>query len=194
MDKLTIINKALLKTGLPLAAALNDCDWNAAMIFDSATHECLRSYPWGFAQEFAALGKGDAPAHGFEYSYPLPADCVRVIDLHCQFDLRSPRARKTVVGRKIFANVSPCYLRYVSSRTPVSTWPADFCDAVACRIAMEIAPLSAQTVALTPQLAQLYQLALATAQASDARETTERVPLDVNIYAARAGEAVGKGG
>lgn len=193
MDKLTLVNKALLKVGLPLAAALNDCDWNAAMVFDAASEEVFRSFTWNFAQKYVSLGQGSAPGHGYDFSYPLPADCARVIDVHCQHDLRSPRARRSVVGKQLYTNVSPCNLRYVSKATPIADWPADFCDAVAARIALEIAPLSTQSASMVPQLMQLYQLALATAQAADARETTERIPHDVNIWAARAGEGVGKG-
>lgn len=193
MDQLTLINKALLKCGLPLSAAVNDCDWNAAMVCESASQEVFRAYAWGFAQKYVTLGQGAAPAFGFARSYALPGDCAKVIDVRCMHDLRSPAARYAVQGRTLLCNVSPCHLRYVSHATPMSQWPADFADAVSWRIAVEIAPLSAQTMAMTPQLIQGYNLALANAQANDARECMERVPLDINILMARAGAGEGAG-
>lgn len=193
VDQLTIINKALLKCGLPLAAAMNDCDWNASMVYESASHEVFRAYTWGFASRHVTLGQISVPAFGFAHAYQLPADCARVIDVHCMNDLRSPQARYVVQGRTLLANVAPCHLRYVSNAVPVSQWPADFADAVAWRIALEIAPLSAQTMSMTPQLLQGYNLALANAQAMDARECMERVPLDLNILLSRAGVGEGAG-
>lgn len=193
MDQLTIINKALLKCGLPLAAAINDCDWNAALIFESASHEVFRNYAWNFATRYVTLGQQGAPAFGFEYNFQLPADCAKVIDVHCLHDLRSPQARYAVQGKKLLTNVCPCHLRYVSHDISVGDWPPDFADAVAWRIALEIAPLSAQTMAMTPQLMQGYNLALANAQAVDARECMERVPLYWNILLARGGVGEGAG-
>lgn len=193
MDQLTIINKALMKCGLPLAAALNDCDWNAQLVYDSAVEECLRDFAWNFATRFATLAPSAPPAHGFAKGYQLPDDCLRVIDVHCMHDLRTPPARYERVGDMLYTQVSPCHLRYVSSNVPCGQWPSDFCNVVSCRIAWEIAPLSTQTASLTPQLAQQYYTALAAAQATDAREIAERVPLDVNILMARAGyENVGR--
>lgn len=196
MDKLAIINKALLKCGLPLAAAVEDCDWNAAFVFDACADEALRSYTWNFAQVFRTLAQAGTPPHGFRRSYAVPADCLRIIDIHTDYDCRSPKCRFVVSGKYIYTQAMPCHARYVSREVAVEDWPPDFCDAVACRIAQEIAPLSAQAVSLAPQLAQFYQLALATAQATDAREIAERVPLDHNILLARTGQSghVGKRG
>ena len=69
-----------------------------------------------------------------------------------------------------------------------SKWPVDFFDAVAALLASEIAPLSAQTQAMTPSLLQQYQWKLVSAQYVDATETRERVPMDEDIYMARTGQ------
>lgn len=188
MDQLLIINKALMKVGLPLAAALNDCDWNAQTVYESAVEEVLRTHNWGFAQEFVILDSTLPPAHGYDRGYALPMDCVRVIDVHCAHDLRSPRARYRVCGtRRLYSNARPANIRYVARKLDPAEWPCDFGDAVACKIALEISTLSAQTMSLAPRLFEMYQAALATAQASDARENRDRVPLDESIWFARAG-------
>lgn len=192
MDKLTIINVAQMKCGLPLSAALNDCDWNAALVFDNCTHEVLRSFCWGFAQEFRVLALSGKPEFGFEKEYNLPVDCVRVVDVHGCNDLRSPKGRYTLKGKVLRTQLMPCYLRYVTNTVPCEDWPPDFTDAVASRIAMEIAPLSAQSMQLVPMLTQKYLTSLANAQATDGRENMERVPHDIDIWGARGGyERVG---
>lgn len=187
-DKLNVINNALMKIGLPLAATLDDCDWNAASIYDLALEQVLRSFAWGFASRFATLPKsGGMPAHGYRYAYTMPEDCLKIIDIRPGFDLRSPRSPFVISGRDIFTNASPCNIRYVAMADDAAQWPPDFADAVACRIALEIAPLSAQTMSMTPGLLQLYQIALANAQAADARESCGSIPADESVMQARGG-------
>ena len=187
-DKLEVINSALMKIGLPLAATLDDCDWNASSVYDLAVEQVLRSFNWGFAGRFATIpASGQMPAHGYKHSYAMPEDCLRVIDVRCSFDLRAPKSPFVVSGRAIFTNAQPCNVRYVALVADPAQWPPDFTDAVSCRIACEIAALSAQTMTMTAGLLQLYQLSLANAQAADAAETNERVPLDESVLLARAG-------
>ena len=195
MDKLQVINRALMKVGLPYAASVNDADWHAADVYDACVEDVLRSFAWGFAMELAALAQTAKPICGFARAYQLPDDFIRVVDARTCQDLRSPAMRQIQVrGKKLYCQESPCYLRYITRNVSEEDWPADFADAVACRIALEIAPLSAQTPGLVPQLVQLYTRSLAMAQANDARENAERVPLDHNILDARGGGHVGKKG
>lgn len=187
-DKLLVINKALLKVGLPLAANLEDCDWNAKLVYENVTEQLLRGFAWGFAQKFEKLTNGTAsPTHGYRYSYALPAGCLRVIDVRQENDSGAPKARYVLTGRALFTNVSPCYLRYVDKVLEPANWPPDFTDAVASHIAVEIAALSGEKIGLVPQLVQLANIALAEAQMNDARENTERVPLNDSLYAMRSG-------
>ena len=186
MDKLQLINSALLKTGLPPAATLNDCDWNASAVFSLAAEEALRTHAWSFAMRYATLERSSAPPFGFDYAYRMPEDCVSVVDIRPTQDLRSPKARFVTRGRDIFTNASPCNARYTGREMDISIWPPDFCNAVATRIAAEIAGLSAEKMALAPQLLQLYQIAINEAIKNDAREETERVPLDESLYAGRS--------
>lgn len=188
MDKLGIINMALMKAGLPLAASLEDCDWNAAARFDQIVEDALRGFPWGFAQKFETLARSAAmPPHGFRFSYVLPSDCLRMIDIRCAHDLRAPKARYVISRDSLFANVAPCNARFVHAELNPARWTPDFADAVACRLAAEIMSLSGQDMARVPQLMQLWQLSLAQARANDAMERADRVPLDESILAARAG-------
>lgn len=188
MTKLELINLALMKCGLPLAATLNEVDWNAQMAFEPVSRQCMRSFAWGFATRFEKLALARLqPVHGFAHAYLLPERCLRIIDIRQQEDLRAPRARYVVAGKVLHCNVSPCNARYIYDEQDCENWPDDFADAVAGHIAAQIANLSTQTMSMTPGLLQMAQLALAQAQAVDATETTERVPLDESILLARGG-------
>lgn len=81
-------------------------------------------------------------------------------------------------------------MRYVANVQDPDDWPPDFRAAVATLLAATIAPLAAQTQAMTPSLIQLYHVKLEQAQYSDSQETMERVPLPEDIYMARAGNGV----
>lgn len=188
MDRLEVINEALLKAGLPLAADLSDCDWNAQAIYEAVVTRLLRAHAWSFAMRLATLNQTTAPTFGFKYAYHLPDDCLKVIDVHCFNDLRSPKARYIVQGKRLLCNVMPCNCRYVGTELEPETWNNDFAEAVSCKIAMEIVALSGQNMGIIPQLAQLYNLALANAEAADARECTERVPIDQSLIVARTAE------
>ena len=186
LTKLDVINNALMKCGLPLAASESEADWNAQSIFETVAKSALRSFPWGFATTFAVLtANSNVAPHGFSHAYTIPADCLRVVDVRQHNDLRAPKGRFVVSGKLLYANVSPCNARYVRADLNPADWPDDFCDAVSCRIAAEIANLSAQTVSMTAGLLQMSQLALAQAQAIDSTETNERVPLDESILMSR---------
>lgn len=190
MNKLSVINLALLKCALPPAANLADCDYHAESIFDNVAAQNLRLFAWGFAQKFAALARASSePVFGYSHSYLKPADCVRIIDVRQDKDLRAPKARFSSQGALVYTNADPCYARYVWLLLDPQYWTPDFTDAVACQIASEIAGLSAEKLSLVPQLYQLYTASISRAMANDAREETERVPLDESLYGSRAGGA-----
>lgn len=190
MNKLEVINFALMKCGLPLAATLTECDYNAGLIFDNDALIDLESHAWGFAQKFAVLEKAATPPlFGKQFAYLRPNDCVRLIDVRAEKNLRAPKGTFVKEGEKIYADVNPCYARYVWRCLDPTFWPAYFCDVVAAHIACDIAALSAEKMALVPQLYQLYSASLNRAMANDAREETERVPLDDSLFAGRGRSA-----
>ena len=185
---LPIINGALYKIGLPPAADLKDVTWGGVERFESVAKQVFRTFPWGFAQQYATLvANTNVPSFGWEYAYTFPENYLRIIDIHTDKDLRAHKCRYCISNGVILANVSPAYARYVAYIKDAEKWPLDFADAVSSLLAATLAPLAAQTQAMTPSLIQLYNLSLTQAQNSDSTETTERVPLDEDIYMARQG-------
>lgn len=187
-SQLEVINMALLKVPLPIAASLNDANWNAVENFEQVTKEVLRSYPWGFATKFEVLRRSGTPPFGFTYAYDLPDDYVRVVDVRIVQDLRGPKARYVVSSDgRLFTNANPCNCRYVYTALDPEDdyWTPDFTEAVACLLAARIASLAAQDSSLYAKLIIFYNDALLRAQQADATETTERVPYDESILTAR---------
>lgn len=177
MDKLQVINHALMKCGLPLAAVLGDCDWNALTAFQTVEEKLLRGFSWNFAQRLCQLEEVEERVVGYRHVYRLPGDYVRRVDCRTSWDIRAPVLQGKVMGRFFFCQGSPCVMRYVA-KVPVEQWPADFGLAMASGIACEIASLSAEKAQLVATLMQWHMAELASAQANDASENSERIPLD----------------
>lgn len=179
MTRLEIINSALQKCGLPLAAALTDVTWNANEYFENNVRQVLKAHAWGFATKHDTFtANAVAPTHGFTFSYDLPTDCLRVIDIRPANDLRAPAARFTVVGKQLFANVTPCNARYIYDCIDPDLWPDTFADVVATKLASEIAPLNSQSFGLGASLKQMYAAVLQSAVAADAMEERTILPIE----------------
>lgn len=185
MDKLSIINHALMTCGLPLSATLADCDWNATLAYPLIYGKMMTGYNWNFATRLKQLKEADNEINfGYTHVYQLPDDFLRLIDCRRVFDLRAPALQGRLMQGFYCCNARPCNMRYIAN-VPESLWPDDFCLALASGIAAHIAGLSAEKLSLVPTLLQLYQKNLAEAQAADASQSTERMPMDMTLWNAR---------
>lgn len=185
MDKLAIINHALMACGLPLSASLADCDWNASIAYPLIHGKMMTGYNWNFATRLKQLEEVENEvSFGYTHCYRLPRDFMRLIDCRRVFDLRAPAVQGRVMQRFYCSNSRPCNMRYIA-RVPEELWPDDFCLALSSGIAAHIAGLSAEKLGLVPTLTQLYQKNLLEAQAADASQCTERMPMDMTLWNVR---------
>lgn len=134
----------------------------------------LRAYDWNFAAKRAELPK-NATAPAFEYAnaYDLPADCLIVRSV---FD---GEAEKWVVeGRQILTDMGdPIFIKYTSVVTDAVRFDPLFVDALASRIASDIAVQLSESVSRAQGLWQVYQAKLVEARRRDAQEgQPERLP------------------
>ena len=189
-NRTDVINMALQRCG---AAGINIAfqDTQEAAIATAAYDRCrklmLAQHPWGFARKSQALAEDqDAPPFGYAHSFSLPGDCVLVIDVHpyavdgegtvVSSDMfRMPEATWEVAGRHVHSNFPLLALRYVSDEE--TGMPEAFANALAWRLAFEIAPYLQQGTNLAQQFYQLYTQAVDEAKASDdIQQEPERMP------------------
>lgn len=100
-----------------------------ATFFEPTLREALEMHTWSFATDYTQLAASTtAPPFKYDYSYPLPADCLRPIgcrrygdsdDLH-RYDEWKP------VGRNIYTNMPSCYLMYIKYVDDPNQWSALF--------------------------------------------------------------------
>ncbi len=141
--------------------------------------EVLRAHPWAHATVWAALSKSDTPPpFGFAHAYVLPADCVRVIDVRADGNLARQGLPFEVVRGNIYTDAAPCNTRYVARDADPTFWPPDFCDAVAAKLAAEVAlPLARDGGAMMRAMLDRYQWVVDAARLNDAA-TSREVELD----------------
>lgn len=188
MTKLDIINNALMKCGLPLAASLAEADYNAMHVYDASVESVLSAHAWSFARVYITPAEvTNSRGFGPTYAYKLPDNFVWLIDVRSQTSTNSPCGLHEVVGKTLYCDMRPAHVRCIV-KTDESTWPADFAEAVATLIAAKIAGLSSEKMSLVAPLMNMYSLMLGLARESDSRSVRSRMPQD-NPFTRARGEA-----
>ena len=141
MTNTDLANMALSRLGEPRitdiaenSPAAISCRENLELVRDSL----LRAHPWNFAMGRATLTAGAAPPFGWEFSYPLPADLLRVLTFNgvqaamCAADF-------TIEAGKLLAHVEEAKITYVRRVTDPTLFDPLFVEALVLRLASAIA-------------------------------------------------------
>lgn len=164
-----ICNKSLDKLGHGPITSLEDgtkaanlCLRNWAIIRD----QVLRDHPWNFAVKRSVLApSSDAPAWGFTYKFPLPADSLRLLEVR---DLST--AEYQVESGHIMANDDALYIRYTRKVTDPNEFDSLFVDTVATRLAFEICEALTQSNSKKADLWNEYDDSITRAKRADGQE------------------------
>ena len=125
---------------LKAARAINSC-WTILLENE------LRAHTWNFSKARTTLpADSAAPAFGFPVQYTLPADCLRPLVIGNQrqsiglVDYRSGLENLYQIegGKILTALTAPLALQYIKRVTDTSLFDANFVEAFACKIALEI--------------------------------------------------------
>jgi hypothetical protein len=175
-SKVSIANRALSKLGEDRILLLTDDNKRARTLdqmFDDVLDAELRRYRWKFTitrTELPALA--EAPAWGYLYQYPLPADylaLVQVNDIYVRSG--SPVALWSVEAGAILTNIeAPLKVRYVKRVTNPGLFDPMFCEALACKLAMEACETLTQSETKFNRMAEQYKMAMLDATRQDAIE------------------------
>lgn len=169
-----VCNKALDKLGQLPITSLDDgtkpanlCKRNWEIVRD----QVLRSHPWNFAIKRTTLSPSNTPpSWGFQYQSPLPADCLRVIEIR---DLSTGEYQ--IEGNAILSNSAAIYLRYIYRVTDPVQYDALFIDAVATRMALEMCESITQSNAKKNILFGEYDEVMTRAKRVDGQENPPSV-------------------
>ena len=146
-----VANRALTKLGSARITSLAD-DVKAARsissCFEDLRDDELRAHRWQFAMKRTTLAAlSTAPAFGYNYQYALPPDFLRIDMVDDRFPaaimdnyIDAEYLEWTLEGNVILTDIgAPLKLRYIAQITDPTLWDENFREALASRIAMEIA-------------------------------------------------------
>jgi hypothetical protein len=96
---------------------------------------------WNFALTRASIAADeDEPAFGWDYSFTIPSDCIRLLPLTYEGRIEGINIPHEIEGGKILTNESgPLKARYVSRTEDYASYPATFQEALSARLAGKMA-------------------------------------------------------
>ena len=163
-----ICNIALSNLGDQKISSLSDANERARLCnlrYNDVRDSVLRSHPWSCAITRTQLARSDtAPTWGFDYAYPLPSDCLRVLDVE---DWNEPYR---VENGSIVTDSDTIKLKYIKQITDPNEFDALIIQAIGLRLASEIAESLTGRPELRDNLFGKYQTALAEARSVDSAE------------------------
>ncbi len=161
-----VCNIALVKIGVDPISNINDPTTKPARtclaLWDSNRDAVLEAAKWKCASKRDELVKLEAtPLFDWDYQYQLPSDYIRDIAVKDGFPY-------LIEGDRLLCNENECFLRYVYRLTTTGSYHPTLVEAMAARLASELAvPLKASPT-LRTSMFQEFQLILTTAQVVNA--------------------------
>jgi hypothetical protein len=179
---LAVINRGLVRLGVPPLASLSDADAQAlaaATLYDEVKKAELAVFPWSFALRETALPLLNVPSHqerwtGFDYTYQLPPNNLRVLGL-TNYDAFK------LTGDQLHTNTENARLVYIEN-VGEQNWPEYFQKIVSFEFAASVA------ISLTDdsnRASLMYGQAMAarrTARSIDSQQTPHTVLQLMRIY------------
>ena len=168
MDKTGIANLALSNLGEARIQSLTEDSSRARACsarMDNVLESILRMHVWNSALERQLLVRGEEPIFGWNYSYQLPADCIKVVEVE-------PVSRFMVEKKNILSNETSLYLLYVATPTDTNNLDSLLAEAIAMKLAVEIAETLTSKEGLKSEMAQKYFLAVQEARSANSRDKT----------------------
>jgi hypothetical protein len=177
MDPVAIANLALGWLGAPPIAAFDDSTREAELVgaaFDGLRRAVLEDRDWTFATDRLLLPKSvAAPAFGYAAKYALPTTVLRVIS--CSVD-DGDDLEWIREGAYILTEVEADTLRVraIVDVEDSTLWTSGFVQALATRIAADLAVPVCQDAVIASKYHQLYFQRLRDAAANDGRQGRSR--------------------
>jgi hypothetical protein len=148
-------------------------------VWDAERRATLRDGSWNFAAKRAQLAaSADAVAYPFQNAFPLPADCLRLIEVFEQgleqYTLRASQYSDQnwqLEGGMVLADTDgPLFVRYVYDVPEIANWDEDAANAFAHRLAAKCGRRIAGSAFDANAAWQAYQQVLGRAKHVDAGE------------------------
>jgi hypothetical protein len=155
-----------------------------ANLYPTVRDDMQRQHPWNCCIKRAVLAPdAAAPAFGYEHSFELPADCLRVLEVGTD----DQQIDYLVEGRSIQADTTVLELRYVFRNEVESTWDTNLIAIMTLAMSAALAYPVTQSAAKETAQEQKLEMALRKARAVDGQEDPPQTLGDERLLASRFG-------
>jgi hypothetical protein len=161
-----ICNSALLKVGAQQISSFTDgtrASDICAALYPTIRDEVMRASPWRFALQQIVLATPSLtpPPFGYNSAYDVPSNVLRVWQVNSE--------QWTEVGNQILCDIaSGINVLAIVQNTDPTTYDAQFAEALAWRMASEIALALVQSAPMKETMDKGYKDTLAAARSSNA--------------------------
>ena len=181
-----VANRALTKLGSARITSLDDDVKSARALkscFDDVRDDELRAHRWSFALKRTSLAAlSTAPSFGYQYQYQLPADFLKLDMVDDRFPqvtmdnyVNEELVDYVLEGGLLLTDIAaPLKVRYLAQVTDPNGWDPNFREALACRLAAELAEDLTQSNQKRQLAWEEYKQAISRAVRSNA---IERIPV-----------------
>lgn len=193
-SQVEIANYAGVKVGAE--AVLTSLDENnklartVSAVWAIALDATLAAHPWNFAMMRAALpALSELPVYGYARQYQRPTDYVRLVevnDVHVWGLEPGADAPYQLEGDRILTDLgAPLRIRYVRRINDTVQFSAGFVEALACRLAAEIALPMTESATTRQMMMDAFNAAIGEAKGVDGRENPPELPMEDDWILAR---------
>ncbi len=154
-----ICNLALGRLG---TASITSLDEDSAegraclLLYDSTRKEVLRSHRWNHATKRVTLtASASAPISGFDYQYPLPEGCLRVMEVNDSEDGDATHPW-SIEGRMLLTDETTVDIVYVADVTNPDDFDSLFVEALVVKLAGKLTEKLRGNTGKTAELLQEY--------------------------------------
>ena len=202
-----VVNAALIELSIKTIASLSE-DREIARVanikYPRARRSLIRTYRWNFAKQrsVALAPESDAPNFGFTYKFTVPDDTLHVFGI---FDENEPQNNYTsskIPWKRedgfILCDENPLYIYYLKDITNTTMFDPLFDDALALKLAIDLAFKSTAGAEREEQLTQKFldvmrkaKLANAIENMPETIEASEWIDSRFGDRALRVGPIVG---
>jgi len=168
MNKVQVANLALSNLGEAPIQNLNDNNARARIAnsrVDDVIRTVLRMHDWNSAMTRVALSKIDDPLFGWNSTFQLPADYIKVIEVW-------PISKFRVQGQNLLSNEATLNLLYIYEPEDINSLDVLLAEAIALKLAVEITETLTGKDGLKDRMMQKYLMALQEARSANSKDKT----------------------
>jgi hypothetical protein len=171
----TICNLALTMLGADRITSLLDDTENARKcnsVYTFVRDEVLRAHPWNFAIKRAVLAElATPPVFGYDHQFQIPSDCLRVFEVSSGWSDVESETEFEIEGKALLTDMNTCYIRYIFRQTDPTQFDSSFVNAIAARLAAEMAYSITGHGSMATAMMQIYEQKMSAARSADAQES-----------------------